>query len=95
MSATTFRFDNTYARDLQGFYAPWKPASVPSPSLLFFNRELALELGLDPEVLGGPEGAAIFAGNQVPEGPNRSPRPMPGTSSAHSHLSWATGAPCC
>lgn len=68
MSASTFRFDNTYARDLQGFYAPWKPASVPSPSLLFFNQELALELGLDPEVLDGPEGAAIFAGNQVPVG---------------------------
>ncbi|AFZ66265.1 protein adenylyltransferase SelO [Deinococcus peraridilitoris] len=68
MSASTFRFDNTYARDLQGFYVPWKPASVPSPSLLFFNQELALELGLDPEVLDGPEGAAIFAGNQVPEG---------------------------
>ncbi|WP_019588629.1 protein adenylyltransferase SelO [Deinococcus apachensis] len=68
MSASTFRFDNTYARDLQGFYAPWKPASVPSPSLLFFNRELTLELGLDPERLDGPEGAAIFAGNQVPEG---------------------------
>ncbi|WP_019011177.1 protein adenylyltransferase SelO [Deinococcus aquatilis] len=68
MSAPTFRFDNTYARDLQGFYAPWKPAAVPSPSLLFFNQELALELGLDSKVLDGPEGAAIFAGNLVPEG---------------------------
>ncbi|UQN08903.1 YdiU family protein [Deinococcus sp. QL22] len=68
MSASMFRFDNTYARELRGFYAPWQPASVPSPSLLFFNRELALELGLDPEVLDGSEGAAIFAGNQVPEG---------------------------
>lgn len=68
MSASTFRFDNTYARDLQGFYAPWEPAPVPSPTLLFFNQELALELGLDPKVLDGPEGAAIFAGNQVPEG---------------------------
>ncbi|SMB83354.1 protein adenylyltransferase SelO [Deinococcus hopiensis] len=68
MSASIFRFDNTYARDLQGFYTPWKPASVPSPALLFFNRELALELGLDPEALDGAEGAAIFAGNQVPEG---------------------------
>ena len=68
MAASTFRFDNTYARELQDFYVPWKPTSVPLPSLLFFNQELALELGLDPEVLGGPEGAAIFAGNQVPEG---------------------------
>ncbi|MFB9993751.1 YdiU family protein [Deinococcus oregonensis] len=68
MAASPFRFDNTYARELPGFYAPWKPASVPSPSLLFFNPELALELGLDPELLNGPEGAAIFAGNRVPEG---------------------------
>ncbi|GGO40614.1 protein adenylyltransferase SelO [Deinococcus humi] len=68
MTASTFRFDNTYARELPDFYAPWKPTSVPVPSLLFFNQALALELGLDPEVLDGPEGAAIFAGNQVPEG---------------------------
>ena len=68
MSASTFRFDNTYARDLQGFYVPWEPASVPSPNLLFFNQELALELELNSEVLDGPEGAAIFAGNRVPEG---------------------------
>jgi len=68
MSASIFRFDNTYARELPGFYVPWKPAAVPAPSLLFFNRELALELGLDPAALDGPEGATIFAGNQVPEG---------------------------
>lgn len=63
-----FRFDNTYARDLPGFSVPWQPATVPAPSLLFFNRELAGELGLAPELLSGPDGTAIFAGNQVPEG---------------------------
>ncbi|GGN44617.1 UPF0061 protein [Deinococcus daejeonensis] len=63
-----FQFDNTYARDLPGFWAPGQPAPVPAPSLLFLNRGLALDLSLDPELLGGPDGAAIFAGNRVPAG---------------------------
>jgi uncharacterized protein YdiU (UPF0061 family) len=63
-----FHFDNTYARDLPGFYVAWKPEAVPQPRLLFLNRELAAELGLDPAALDGSEGAAIFAGNRLPEG---------------------------
>ncbi len=63
-----FVFDNSYARDLPGFSVAWKPAPVPAPRLLFLNRELAAELGLDAETLGGELGAAIFAGNLVPEG---------------------------
>ena len=38
-------FDNTYARELPGFYVGWKPATVPAPALLFLNRELAHKLG--------------------------------------------------
>jgi uncharacterized protein YdiU (UPF0061 family) len=67
-SRPLFRFDNSYARDLPGFYAPWKPAQVPAPRLLFLNRDLAEELGLDPAALASDEGAAILAGNTVPEG---------------------------
>ncbi|MBA2964028.1 MULTISPECIES: protein adenylyltransferase SelO [Ramlibacter] len=67
-TAPLFRFDNSYARDLPGFYVPWKPAEVPAPRLLFLNRDLAGELGLDAQALQGEEGAAIFAGNTVPEG---------------------------
>lgn len=63
-----FRFDNSYARDLDGLYMAWKPAEVRSPRLLFLNRPLAAELGLDPEALGTPGGAALFAGNSVPDG---------------------------
>ena len=68
--ATTprFRFDNSYARDLSGLYKFWKPAPAPAPRLLFLNHPLAEELGLDGAALGGEEGAAIFAGNTVPEG---------------------------
>ncbi|UUX96167.1 YdiU family protein [Aquabacterium sp. J223] len=66
---TPFRFDNSYARALQpGFYAPARPATVPAPRLLFLNRELADELGVDAEALGGEAGAAVFAGNALPEG---------------------------
>jgi uncharacterized protein YdiU (UPF0061 family) len=64
----SFRFDNTFARDLPGFYQPWKPAEVPQPRLLYLNEPLAAELGLDAAALRGEEGAAIFAGNTVPEG---------------------------
>jgi len=68
MSAVAFPFDNTYARDLQGFYVPWKPKAAPAPKLLFLNHALAGELGLDAAALDGPHGAALFAGNTLPEG---------------------------
>ncbi|MEK8032756.1 YdiU family protein [Ideonella sp. DXS29W] len=63
-----FAFDNTYARELTGLYVPWQPASVPAPQLLFLNRPLAEELNLPLSVLEGTDGAALLAGNQVPEG---------------------------
>jgi uncharacterized protein YdiU (UPF0061 family) len=62
-----FGFDNTYARDLPGFYVPWQPARAPSPRLLFLNEALAAELGLDAAALRGAEGAALFCGNSLPE----------------------------
>ncbi|MFM1987711.1 MAG: hypothetical protein RJA99_668 [Pseudomonadota bacterium] len=66
--ATAFRFDNTYARELDGFSVPWRPATVREPRLLFLNAPLAESLGLDPGALRGERGAAVFAGNLVPEG---------------------------
>ena len=66
--AALFRFDNSYARDLEGLYMAWKPAEVRAPRLLFLNEALAAELGLDAGALRTPEGAAVFAGNRVPEG---------------------------
>ena len=61
-------FDNTYARELPGAYVAWKPAAAPAPELLYLNRALADELGLDAAALAGAEGAALFAGNALPEG---------------------------
>ncbi|MGI9476540.1 MAG: protein adenylyltransferase SelO [Hyphomicrobiaceae bacterium] len=63
-----FEFDNTYARDLEGFYTPWQAEPVPEPSFLAFNRDLATELGLDVAALETEAGAAIFAGNETPHG---------------------------
>ena len=68
MAAVSFKLDNSYARDLQGFSVPWRPEAAPSPKSLFFNEPLAQELGLDAASLAGEEGAALFAGNTVPEG---------------------------
>jgi uncharacterized protein YdiU (UPF0061 family) len=67
-AALRFAFDNTYARELEGFYLPWKAAQATRPSLVKFNRELAEELGLDAGALDSEEGARIFAGNEIPEG---------------------------
>jgi uncharacterized protein YdiU (UPF0061 family) len=67
-SVAAFRFDNSFARELEGLYVPWKPAAVPAPRLLFLNRSLAAELGLDVTSLDGPAGAATFAGNTLPDG---------------------------
>lgn len=63
-----FNFDNTYARELEGFYTPWQAATVPAPKMLAFNHELAAELGLDAAALETDAGAAIFVGNAAPDG---------------------------
>jgi uncharacterized protein YdiU (UPF0061 family) len=68
LTTPSIGFDNSFAKALPGFYVPWKPAAVPSPRLLFLNAALAAELGLDAAALDGPDGAALFAGNAVPDG---------------------------
>ena len=63
-----FRFDNSYARELDGFYVAWQPAKAPAPKLLHLNRALADELGLAQDARHPEAAAALFAGNLVPEG---------------------------
>ncbi len=41
MATTEFSFDNTYARDLEGLYVPWKAAAVADPKLIKLNHALA------------------------------------------------------
>ena len=63
-----WRLEHTYAELPQLFYAHAAPAPLREPRLAAFNRPLATMLGLDLEALEGPAGAAIFAGNVMPEG---------------------------
>jgi len=63
-----FEFDNTYASELEGFYAPATAATAPRPRLLRLNRALAEELGLDPDALDSDQGVAILSGNVLPDG---------------------------
>src|SRR4026209_2583799 len=63
-----FAFDNTYARELEGFYVPWKAAQVAQPRMIKFNHQLAEELRLDADGLGSGGGARIFAENKTPGG---------------------------
>jgi len=62
------RFDNTYARELEGLYIPWHGAQAPAPKMLFLNTTLAQELGLDPDALASREGLAMLSGSAMPEG---------------------------
>ena len=61
-------FDNTYARLPESFYSRVTPTPVAEPRLVLFNRPLAESLGLDPEVLLGPDSAAHFTGNRIFQG---------------------------
>ena len=63
-----FTFDNSYARLPERFYERLSPTKVPVPKLIKLNEELALELGLDPEVLKTPGGVEILSGNCIPDG---------------------------
>ncbi|MCB1954038.1 MAG: YdiU family protein [Rhodocyclaceae bacterium] len=66
MEPVRFPFDNSYARDLPGFYAPCEPEPAPAPRLVHFNHALAeeLQLGLADHDADGL--AAIFSGNCLP-----------------------------
>jgi uncharacterized protein YdiU (UPF0061 family) len=67
VTATLFRFEDSYAREVPGLSVPWAAASVPAPELLVLNEELAAELGVDPAELREPPGVALLVG-QVPAG---------------------------
>jgi serine/tyrosine/threonine adenylyltransferase len=59
-----WHFDTTYSQLPEDFFAFTPPAPVQHPKLLIANRELAEELGLNPDQLD----AAELVGNQQPEG---------------------------
>lgn len=61
-------FDTTFARELPWLGVETDPVPVRQPTLLAFNDQLAVELGLDPVWLRSPEGVAVLAGNAKPDG---------------------------
>ena len=65
---TCIKFDNTYFRDLVGFYSPVDAAQVPDPTLLCFNKNLSDQLNLNNKYFDSPDGAQLFSGNVKPVG---------------------------
>jgi uncharacterized protein YdiU (UPF0061 family) len=64
----TILFDNSYARLPQRFYTRLDPTPVPEPQPIGANRDLASDMGIDPDWLAGEEGVAMVAGNRLPAG---------------------------
>jgi uncharacterized protein YdiU (UPF0061 family) len=63
-----WRLEHTYSRLPTLFHAAVAPTPAARPRTVLLNRDLARELGLDPEVLAREEYAAVFTGNRLPEG---------------------------
>ncbi|MGC3972087.1 MAG: YdiU family protein [Pirellulales bacterium] len=61
-------FDNTYARELAGYYVPYVPEPAPRPTLLRWNAELAAELGLSTDDVTPEQLARWFTGSELLEG---------------------------
>ncbi len=63
-----FAFDNSFVRELEGLYIPWKATPAPAPELLALNEELAAELRLGADQLRSPSGVDVLVGSASPEG---------------------------
>jgi serine/tyrosine/threonine adenylyltransferase len=68
VTADGIRFDNSYTRLPERFYARLAPTRVANPQLIRVNKSLAELLGIDPDALASPDGVAFLAGNRVPAG---------------------------
>lgn len=58
----------SYATLPSRFFAPTQATPVAAPRLIRLNVPLADALGLDSTWLAGPQGLAMLAGNQMPQG---------------------------
>lgn len=63
-----WRFDNTYSRLPEAFFAPAKPSTVSAPRLVILNHRLADDLGLDLTRLSPEAAASLFTGQDLPSG---------------------------
>ena len=63
-----WRLEHSYAQLPPLFHSPVAPTPVRDPEYVIFNTVLAAALGLDAAALDSPAGAALFAGNVLPDG---------------------------
>ena len=61
-------FDNSYARQLNGFYVSLLGDKAPAPEFLKLNKDLALEIGMDISALETESGAAFLSGGVAVQG---------------------------
>ncbi|NHC12462.1 protein adenylyltransferase SelO [Motilibacter deserti] len=67
-SAPAIALGSRFARDLPELAVSWRAEEAPDPRLLVLNEPLAVELGLDPGSLRGPDGLGLLTGTRVPPG---------------------------
>lgn len=63
-----WRFDNTFARELDWLAVAVDPVPVSDPAHVLVNDDLAVTLGLDPDWLRSPKGLEVLAGNAIAGG---------------------------
>jgi uncharacterized protein YdiU (UPF0061 family) len=63
-----WHLDTSYTHLPNLFYSSLNPVPVRAPQLVILNDSLATSLGLIIEAMQNPDGVAVFAGNQLPEG---------------------------
>ena len=68
LNETGWNFDNSYSRLPKTLFTSQNPIPVHSPKIVIFNEPLATFLGLNGETLQSEDGAAMFAGNKIPDG---------------------------
>jgi serine/tyrosine/threonine adenylyltransferase len=68
LASSPVELDDSFVRDLEGLYRPWRAATAPAPRQVLLNAALAADLGLDPDWLASDDGVALLVGNAVPEG---------------------------
>ncbi|WP_373863987.1 protein adenylyltransferase SelO [Paenibacillus agaridevorans] len=65
---TGWNLKNSYAELPAALFTAVKPTPASEPRLVVLNESLAASLGLNHDELSGEEGAAVLAGNKIPEG---------------------------
>lgn len=63
-----WNFHNSYTKLPEKLFSRTKPKKVKDPEIYILNKNLAKDLGLDPDLLDSKEGAEILGGIRTPQG---------------------------